>query len=337
MIRRLWQAFVGHPFRSLLVLLVLGALYPARWLVGLWRETDTLAKSGVAGGAVEPLLPDALNARIPEEWRPRRIVAAEHVEGEFADNPAIHTSIAGTRSLAELKVQKSRLGEWELESLGVLESLRSLTIMHCPGDQTCRQVGQAVSLRELKLAGTFSDRGLAHLGRLRNLEELYLQSADVTDAGLLALAGLKRLKKLSISRAAIRGPGLRQLKSLPALESLSLNLTTDDGHFTAIGELTQLKTLECIDVHLTDAALADIGRLPELAELTLWITSDETTNRGFVSISRLRKLNTVGLTTWRGESARGMKHLLTLRPDIAEVSHGGFTEPSIVGRLGFIR
>jgi hypothetical protein len=66
---------------------------------------------------------------------------------------------------------------------------------------------------------------------LTALEQLYLNSAQITDAGLAHLAGLPALRVLFLDNTSVTGPGLAHLTELAALEELFLSHSqvTDAG------------------------------------------------------------------------------------------------------------
>ena len=67
-----------------------------------------------------------------------------------------------------------------------------------------------------------TDAGMAHLGRLNELELLSLDDTQVTDAGLAHLKGLKHLKWLKLSRPGSRKRGCASFRSRYRICSRSL-------------------------------------------------------------------------------------------------------------------
>jgi hypothetical protein len=66
---------------------------------------------------------------------------------------------------------------------------------------------------------TVTDKGLAKLKPLANLEELRLDSAGVTDAGAEELKGFSHLKLLNLYHTLVTEPGYRKLKeALPGCQ-----------------------------------------------------------------------------------------------------------------------
>ena len=77
----------------------------------------------------------------------------------------------------------------------------------------------------------FTDRGLAYVAALENLEEIYLcaynkQGPDrISDAGLAHLEGMKSLEELGLQNTLVSDAGLQHFLALPGLERVVLNGT----------------------------------------------------------------------------------------------------------------
>jgi hypothetical protein len=96
-----------------------------------------------------------------------------------------------------------------------------------------------------------SDAEMIHIGRLRRLEELYLQvsaaSHDpvsrLTDEGMRHVAGLNRLRTLLLSSNRVGDAGLVHLQALTGLDELTILMTqaTPDGVAGLQKSLPQLR------------------------------------------------------------------------------------------------
>ena len=91
-------------------------------------------------------------------------------------------------------------------------------------------------------AGT--DREMAHIGHLTQLEVLYLNATRVTDAGLTDLEGLTALRYLSLGGSKITDAGLVHLKGL-----------------------TNLRVLNLINTKVSDAGIRDLQRALPLVKI----------------------------------------------------------------------
>ena len=95
----------------------------------------------------------------------------------------------------------------ELDQLDVYEKAAS--------NATCARIAKLPKLRLLMLTGgPFDDDGVKHLAGLTALEELTLNSAQVTDASIDAIAGLKRLRKVNVAGTKITADGRAKLAKL---------------------------------------------------------------------------------------------------------------------------
>src|SRR5262249_54373242 len=93
-------------------------------------------------------------------------------------------------------------------------------------------IARLKALRELDLSQTrnthrprITDRGMASLRSLTQLQSPRLAGCDITDAGLAHLSGLAQLEELDLSDTAITDTGLVHLKGLARLKSLDLTNT----------------------------------------------------------------------------------------------------------------
>jgi len=74
-------------------------------------------------------------------------------------------------------------------------------------------------------APRFTDREMALLRFLPNVERLNIPWSDVTDAGFASLSGLRRLQRLEAWRTKTDGSGLRYVRGLTALTEVQLSQT----------------------------------------------------------------------------------------------------------------
>lgn len=147
------------------------------------------------------------------------------------------------------------------------------------------------ALRGLRVSNgnSITSATLAALGRLKGLEQLFLESESIDSRGLIHLAQLPALRSLYL-RCVSPGPGLRDLAKFPALEHLtlrnldgpglrelalpptckSLSLTGtgkyEKGDFASIARMDGLETLS-ISYVLDDACVAHLKVLKTLKNL----------------------------------------------------------------------
>jgi hypothetical protein len=141
-------------------------------------------------------------------------------------------------------------------------------------DDLLRQLSRLDGLKELLLTETqTTDAGLAHIGKMTELEALFIWDArSVTDAGIARLTGLKKLKTIHISQSHLTDSSLALLSSLPSVESLSLqqNHFSDKG-LERLARKPRIKSLwiGLGDIQVTDAGLAHLRSCESLEELDL--------------------------------------------------------------------
>jgi hypothetical protein len=133
-------------------------------------------------------------------------------------------------------------------------------------DDDLRVIAGLTRMRILNLNVTgVSDRGLAHLGGLKDLQILYLSRTRVTDAGLKYLEGLPRLRSLVLHGTAVGDAGLAHLGRVRSLEVLYLDETRvgDAG----LAHLKGLTGLRALDLRGTRVTVAGLGHLRGLRQL----------------------------------------------------------------------
>lgn len=149
----------------------------------------------------------------------------------------------------------SKLGAAEIQAIGQLTRLKSLTLY-----------GKAHGL---------NDQTVPLLANLKELESLGTDGAQLTDDGLKHLAALTNLKSasffhLSFLMKGFTGAGFAHLKACSKLEKLTVaGMSMGDAGFAAIGGLTQLRELRTWHTFQTEAGNAHIAKLPNLTSLQL--------------------------------------------------------------------
>jgi hypothetical protein len=118
----------------------------------------------------------------------------------------------------------------------------------------------------------FSDDDLMHVAALYDLQELNLQSSNITDAGLPKLAGLKKLRTLYLSNTHVTDKGLRSVASLSGLEELTLAYCNiaDNG----IISLQQLPSLKLLNLNYTNVGDVGVDALCSMKSLTDLLIGD---------------------------------------------------------------
>lgn len=140
-------------------------------------------------------------------------------------------------------------------------------------DEDFRQVGQLARLKTLSIGPGLSDRTLALLSGLSDLEYLQTNESQVSDDGVKALLPLRKLKIVKFFHPGklFTGTGLAQLADLPNLERLTVagSLAFGDEGMAAVGKLANLKELRTWHAGVTLEGVKRIKDLKNLKSLTL--------------------------------------------------------------------
>ena len=187
-------------------------------------------------------------------------------------------NVKGLKELASLTIDPAgQIGASGLAHLKGLPKLKELNLFAVASnskidDVALKEIGEIASLEILVFgpelpafpsdkSTAFTDAGLAHLARLKNLKKLNISySGGVTDAGLAHLKVLANLETLTIGFCPkLTDAGLAHLQGLTKLEDLTLN-----------------------GLLITDAGLANLKALPELRRLDLRDTGAGVTDKGIL-------------------------------------------------------
>ncbi len=159
-----------------------------------------------------------------------------------------------------------------------------------------------------------ADATLVEVGRLNQLQRLWLDDASVTDAGLVHLEGLTTLSFLTLQDTQITDAGLVHLKRLTNLSALELNGTqVTDAGLVHLKGLTNLIRLSLSRTRVTDAGLVHLKRLTNLS--TLELNGTQVTDAGLVHLKGLTNLTTLELAGTQVTDA-GVKEIQEALPKL---------------------
>ncbi len=245
-------------------------------------------------------------------------------------DPMDQAGSSGLTVVAFLKIEPYDRRDHHLEELANLKTgLDQLTELNLQSSQV---TGKGLSylpafsqVKELNLSNikTFGNSDLAHVGKLKNLEKLWLESTNINDAGLVYLEPLNKLQELSLMGTGITDNGFLSLKKLPVLVSINVSMTSIDGsgfkvftgprqglkvieaHHTNFGawgfnHIANSKILERLilaEANVTDNNLRALKGCTQLKELDLAFNS--VSSVGFQTLGGLTNMEE--LTLWNNQ------------------------------------
>ena len=174
-----------------------------RW----WIDQGADPQARVAGAKIPAELAPLLAARENLRPKPRAEVQAALAAGTL---PAVFSVRFVSLDSATLQVASSRATDADVERLlAVRENIAELDLARAP----------------------LTDRALATIGRLTNLQTLRLDRTPITDAGVAALAPLQQLASLNLNATRLTDQALEPLRRLKALRKIYLwdTAVTADG------------------------------------------------------------------------------------------------------------
>lgn len=133
-------------------------------------------------------------------------------------------------NLEELDLEGNVLSDKGLEAIEKLTKLRRLTLSVTDiTDAGLNHLKEMKSLRILRIRTSkkITDRVMAHLSALENLEELDLSGDSIAGSGLVHLGKLTKLKELALRHNKIRNAELVYLKEMKSLSHLDLTGNAD--------------------------------------------------------------------------------------------------------------
>jgi hypothetical protein len=183
------------------------------------------------------------------------------------------------------------------------------------GDEVAAHIGNLRDLQELTFYGTgLTDNGLGHLAGLVRLKKLCIDGPGFTSAGLAHLGAMSQLEFLYFRDA--RGldlAGFACIARVPSVRELSLRggrfCDADLEPLSALVNLEELRLSENDEIHGTFCKYL-IG-LPRLRRLSIGELGGQVTDEGLRSIGRLLTLNQLYLTGSFTDA--GLGHLIALQ------------------------
>ncbi|MGH7136470.1 MAG: leucine-rich repeat domain-containing protein, partial [Pirellulales bacterium] len=239
------------------------------------------------------------------------------------------------KKLKTLSLDSTDVGEADLAHLEPLQSLERLRLYtkHNTTDVAAEHLSRLKSLRDLTDHLYVTDKGVALLARMPQLEQLLLngegvtdasgasigsmqslkwlwfQDCQITDATLEAIADLPNLEFLMLSHTRVTGDGFSHLRNTPKLAIVDVNFGSDKKqptavelhpHLREIGKLTQIKDLRISGGRLGTDDLQAITGLAGLEELDLSSALEKdgvlVDDEGAAVLAELRRLKSINIS-----------------------------------------
>ncbi|MBL7152356.1 MAG: hypothetical protein ISS79_01465 [Phycisphaerae bacterium] len=201
--------------------------------------------------------------------------------GASPDDASILTGMQQLESVGgiplTLRNMKALAGLGNLKSLGLaLEGP-----IKGSGGNPVATLGELKSLEKVHInsvragAKCFGDEELAHLESLNSLKDLSISVDGLTDRGLASIGKLKQLESIYLTgTGSLSSHGLNHLNGLPKLERLSMIMQANawlggDNTPLNLNGLTNLKNIKLISIRLKGSEWAFLAELENLEELWL--------------------------------------------------------------------
>ena len=225
-------------------------------------------------------------------------------ECEFSD-------IRGLKALRRLDTGGLPISDANLNAIGDLEHLQRLNLYNSEQftDAGLKHMGRLKNLVSLDLGATgITDAGLKHLKGLKKLEDLNLVMTHITDSGLLdLLKELKVLRQLDLTQTGVTGAGMGEGGNLERLVGLRLDYTKiTDYDMKGFKGMTALVTLSLAHTDITDVGVKELAGLTNLVTLSLAHT--DITDAGMKELAGMKRLADLDLSEDRITDA-GLKEL----------------------------
>ncbi len=172
------------------------------------------------------------------------------VNGQF-------TFLKNAKGLKSLSITKTSLSTEDMDTIGSLSSLESLTLDSCSIPSSA-PLSNLISLKHLNLNNTVA--GSSAFSSMTELTELYLHSSGIRE--LSSLANCKKLEKLDISNNSITS--IAALSDLKELTYLDIN-SNQISDISVLSSYPKLKELRANNNQISDlSALASASELEHL-------------------------------------------------------------------------
>jgi internalin A len=137
---------------------------------------------------------------------------------------------------------------------------------------------------------------MAVLARFKGLRRLELRNTDITDKGLAKLAPLTELEYLIVSHTKVDGTALANLTTLKQLKRLDISsVDLVPASLVALKQFDKLRDLSLSQCHLRNPDLRPVGLCPSISSLDI---SDDPliSDKGMIELKPLKKLTFLNIS-----------------------------------------
>ncbi|MFN0055824.1 MAG: protein kinase domain-containing protein [Planctomycetales bacterium] len=188
---------------------------------------------------------------------------------------------AGLRELARIQSLQTLGGDFgqvqptDFTTLAQLPLLSTLNVGNNPNLDD-RFVFAATAIKSLNRLGIndcpITDAGVAHLKRLSELRDVYLNAPQLTDGVWEHLAQVPKLESLLVvATTRMRGTGMSQLEAVPLTKLILGSMPLSDESMAEVARIKSLRTLRISHAPIGDAGLKHLEE-SQLTELHLQMT-----------------------------------------------------------------
>ncbi len=219
--------------------------------------------------------------------------------------------------------------------LAKIKSLRRITDSLQVTDKGIALIASLPNLEWVEFYGPkVTDEGVKHIGGVKSLKWLWLQECPVTDDGLAALADMPNLELLRVLRTHASGEGFKYLRGSPKLALLGVdfgnrNEQPPDFHPT-LDDIAKLDQVTWLEINGHGLSNSDLQAVSQMRQLNKLLIEDEfsVNDEGAKAIAALSNLDELSIR--KGSiTDEGLK-------EIAKLSHlqvlqleGKFTDDGI--------
>lgn len=210
--------------------------------------------------------------------------------------------LSGLEKLHSLSLCRASVTDAGMRALVPLHALQNLDVTETPvGDAGLVHILQLQNLGSLQLgaprnspsAGRITDRGLALVAKLPNLQDLSLEGVALSATAVATLRSMPALKSLSLADSQMDAAALHRLAGIEVVANLSLNdCPLGDEIVDDLLSLPSLEHLHLAGTQITDAGLARLASHAKAWDLDFSRTAVSVAGlRAFRGNSRIQHLS----------------------------------------------